>query len=69
MAHFEMKAVRHLSVSDVLEFTNEVRLFTVTRIEIPKYSGRQKLHLRSRDGTRLTLLREPNDELRVAAER
>ena len=67
MVHFEPKAVRHLLVSDVLKFTNEVRLFTVIRIEACKDRGRQKLHLRSRDGTRLTLLREAHDELRVAA--
>lgn len=67
MAHTELKAVRHLLVSDVLEFTNEVRLFTVTRIEAPQRCGKQRLHLRSRDGTRLTLLRETNDELLVVA--
>lgn len=67
MAHAELKAVRHLLVSDVLEFKNEVRLFTVIRIEGPMDGGKQRLYLRSRDGTRLTLLREANDELLVVA--
>ena len=67
MARFELKTVRHLLVSDLLELAGDVRLFRVTRIETGKDSGRCKLHLRSLDGTRLSLLRGANDQLLAAA--
>lgn len=66
MAHFEARAVRDVLVSDVLEFAGDVRLYMVARIEASNDSGRCRLHLRALDGTRLSMLREQSDHVRVA---
>lgn len=67
MNHFELRSIRQLSVADVLELSGDVRLFRVMHIDGDGPTGTRKIKVLSTDGkTRVTLTRQPGDQVRVA---
>jgi hypothetical protein len=67
MNHFELRSIRELSIADVLEVSGDVRLFRVMHIDSVDRIGMRKVHVLSMDGkTRVTLLRQPGDQVRVS---
>lgn len=67
MNQFELRSIRELSIADVLEVSGDVRLFRVMHIDSGNRIGMRKIHVLSMDGkTRVTLLRQPGDQVRVS---
>ena len=68
MKHLELRAVQSLLVADLLEISDDVRVFRVMRIDggggAPE--AKRKLYVRSLDGsTQLTLVRTGREQVRV----